>query len=139
MKTAWLIFLIILNIPLCIGQSYGDRQIEIMLNQYYKDFLEYKLLGNHIFTNNNDIVFQIEVQTSIEDFNSSVLDAFAVINKLSNVAKTKFTQAVVIFHFDNNKLPIIAEAELHCSKKFFIKKTQNETQWRKNCLSIQTQ
>jgi len=42
-------------------------------------------------------------------------------------------------NFKNNKLPIIAKAKLDCSKKFFIKKTQNETQWRKNCLSIQTQ
>ena len=33
----------------------------------------------------------------------------------------------------------IAKAKLDCSKKFFIKKTQSETQWRKNCLSIQTQ
>ncbi len=139
MKTTWLIFIIILNIPLCKGHNYGDKQIEIMLSQYYTDSPSYKLLGNHIFSNNNDIVFQIEVQTSIEDFNSSMLDAFAVINKLSDVAKTKFTKAVVIFHFDNNKLPIIAEAGLHCSKKFFIKKTQDETQWRKNCLSIQTQ
>ena len=68
-----------------------------------------------------------------------MLDAFAVINKLSNLAKTNFTQAVVIFHFKSNKLPIITKAKLDCSKKFFIKKTQNETQWRKNCLSIQTQ
>ncbi len=139
MKTTWFIFLIILNIPLCREQNYGDKQIEIMLNQYYKDSPIYKLLGNHIFNNENDIVFQIEVQTSIEDFNSSMLDAFAVINKLSNIAKTKFTKAVVIFHFNSNKLPIIAEARLRCSKKFFIKKTQDETQWRKNCLSIQTQ
>ena len=139
MKTTWLICLIILNIPLCKGQNYGNKQIEIMLNQYYNNSSSYKLLGNHVFNNNNDIVFQIEVQTSIEDINSSMLDAFEVINKLSNVAKTKFTKAVVIFHFDNNKLPIIAEAKLHCSKKFFIKKTQNETQWKRNCLSIQAQ
>ena len=139
MKTTWLIFLIILNMPLCRAQNYGNKQIVEMLNQYYNNFSACKLLGNHIFTNNSDIVFQIEVQINIKDFNSSMLDAFAVINKLSNLAKTNFTQAVVIFHFKSNKLPIIAKAKLDCSKKFFIKKTQNETQWRKNCLSIQTQ
>ena len=139
MKISWSIFLIIINIPLCRDQGYEDEQIIIMLNQYYKDYSTVKLLGNHTFTNNNDTVFQIEVEASVKDFNSSMLDAFAVINKLSNLAKTNFTQAVVIFHFKSNKLPIIAKAKLDCSKKFFIKKTQNETQWRKNCLSIQTQ
>ena len=138
MKISWPICLIVLNISLCKDQGYGDEQIIIMLNQYYKGYSTVKLLGNHIFTNNNDTVFQIEVEAGLKDFNSSMLDAFAVINNLSNLAKTNFTQAVVIFHFKNNKLPIITKAKLDCSKKFFIKKTQNETQWRKNCLSIQT-
>tara|TARA_B100000212_G_scaffold168826_1_gene126898 strand:- start:147 stop:566 length:420 start_codon:yes stop_codon:yes gene_type:complete len=139
MKISWPICLIVLNISLCKDQGYGDEQIIIMLNQYYRNYSTVKLLGNHIFDNNNDIVFQIELETNLKDFNSSILDAFSVINKLSNLAKTNFTQAVVIFHFKSNKLPIIAKAKLDCSKKFFIKKTQNETQWRKNCLSIQTQ
>ena len=137
MKTSYKIFLIILNISLCKGQNYGDKQIVLMLNQYYKNHPTSKLLGDHIFTNNENTVFQIEVQTNIEEFNSSMLDAFSVINKLSNIAKTNFTQAVVIFHFEPNNLPVIAKAELDCSKKFFIKKSQNEIQWRKNCLSIQ--
>ena len=139
MKISWPVCLIVLNISLCKDQGYGDKQIIIMLNQYYKDYSKAKLLGNHIFTNNSDTVFQIEVEANVKDFNSSMLDAFEVINKLSDLAKTNFTQAVVIFHFKSNKLPIIAKAKLDCSKKFFIKKTQNETQWRKNCLSIQTQ
>ena len=139
MKISLPICLIVLNISLCKDQGYEDKQIIIMLNQYYKDHSKVKLLGNHTFTNNNDTVFQIEVEAKFKNFNSSMLDAFAVINKLSNLAKTNFTQAVVIFHFKSNKLPIIAKTKLDCSKKFFIKKTQNETQWRKNCLSIQTQ
>ena len=139
MRIAWPTFLIILNIPLCGVKSYGDEQIIIMLNQYYQDLSNSKLLGNHIFTNKQDIIFQIEVQTNIEDFNASILDAFSVINKLSTLATTDFTEAIVILHFETNNLPIIAKAELDCSKKFFIKKTQNENQWRKNCLSIQSQ
>ena len=126
MKISWPIYLIILNISLCKDQGYGNEQIIIMLNQYYKDYSAAKLLGNHTFTNNDNIVFQIEIEASIKDFNSSLLDAFAVINKLSILAKTNFTQAVVIFHFENKKLPIIAKAELKCSKKFFIKKLLHE-------------
>ena len=139
MKISYTIFLIILNISFCEGQNYGDKQIVRMLNHYYKNFPTSKLLGNHIFTNKQDTIFQIEVQTNIKDFNASMLDAFSVINKLSSLAITDFTEAIVIFHFETNNLPIITKAELDCSKKFFIKKTQNESQWRKNCLSIQKQ
>ncbi len=139
MKIPWSIFLIVLNIPICKGQGYGDEQIVVMLNQYYKDYSKFKLLGSHTYNNDNDTIFQIEVETSVKDFNYSMLDAFAVINKLSNLAENNFTQAVVIFHFKSNTLPIIAKAKLNCSKKFFITKAQSETQWRKNCLSIQTQ
>tara|TARA_Y100001980_G_C14371582_1_gene176336 strand:- start:204 stop:623 length:420 start_codon:yes stop_codon:yes gene_type:complete len=138
-KTTCIIFLFILNIPLCKGQNYDDKQIITMLNQYYKQFSTSKLLGNHIFTINGNTVFQIEVLTNIEDFNMSMLDAFAVINKLSVLAKTNFVQAIVILHFKENQLPIVTKAKLDCSEKFFIKKTQNETHWRKNCLSIQIQ
>ena len=139
MKIAWSTFLIILNIPFCGVKSYGDEQIIVMLNQYYQGLSKSKLLGNHIFTNKQDTIFQIEVQTNIKDFNASMLDAFYVINKLSSLAITDFTEAIVIFHFKTNNIPIIAKAELNCSEKFFIKKTQNESQWRKNCLSIQNQ
>ena len=139
MKVSWPICLIVLNISLCKDQGYGNEQIITMLNQYYKNYSKAELLGNHTSTNNSDTVFQIELEANVKDFNSSMLDAFAVINKLSDLAKTNFTQAVVIFHFKRDKLPIIAKAKLDCSKKFFIKKTQNETQWRKSCLSIQTQ
>ena len=139
MKIAWPTFLIILNVPLCGVKAYGDEQIIIMLNQYYQGFPTGKLLGSHIFTNTSNTIFQIEVQTNIKGFNASMLDAFSVINKLSSLAITDFTEAIVIFHFETNNLPIIAKAELDCSKKFFIKKTQNESQWRKNCLSIQNQ
>tara|TARA_B100000963_G_scaffold330824_1_gene321162 strand:- start:127 stop:546 length:420 start_codon:yes stop_codon:yes gene_type:complete len=139
MKISWSICLIVLNISLCKDQGYGDEQIIIMLNQYYKDYSTVKLLGSHTFNNNSDTVFQIELKANVKNFNSSMLDAFSVINKLSNLAKTNFTQAVIIFHFKSNELPIIAKAKLDCSKEFFIKKTQSEIQWRKNCLSIQTQ
>ena len=38
MKISWPICLIVLNISLCKDQGYGDEQIIILLNQYYKDY-----------------------------------------------------------------------------------------------------
>ncbi len=137
MKLTWVFFIFSLNIVLCIDESYGTEQIIIMLNQHFEDSSDDQLLGNHIFTNGSEIIFQIEVQTNATNFNISLTKAFSVISTLTNAAKTNFTQAIVIFHFKGNKLPIIAKSSLNCSRKFFIDKTENELQWRKKCLSIQ--
>ena len=137
MKLAWIFFIFSLNVVLCKNKIYNDEQIVIMLNQYFEDSSDDKLLGNHIFIDKSENIFQIEVQTNISNFNTSLTKAFAVVSTLTNVAKTNFTQAIVIFHFGTNKLPIIVKSDLNCSRKFFIEQTQNEVQWRKKCLSIQ--
>ena len=137
MKLTYFFYLISLNVVLCTNENYDDKQIIIMLNQYFEDSSTDKLLGNHIFTDNSKNIFQIEVQTDIASFNDSMVNGFMVINKLSNMAKTDFTQAIVIIHFRTDSLPVIAKSDLNCSKKFFIEETQNEMQWRENCLSIQ--
>ena len=137
MKLAWIFFIFSLGVLLCRNKNYSNEQIIIMLNQHFEDSSYDQLLGNHIFTNGSEIIFQIEVQTNTTNFNISLTKAFSVISTLTNAAKTNFTQAIVIFHFRGNKLPVIAKSDLNCSRKFFIDKTENEIQWRKKCLSIQ--
>ena len=117
MKLAWIFFIFSLNVVLCKNKIYNDEQIVIMLNQYFEDSSDDKLLGNHIFIDKSENIFQIEVQTNISNFNTSLTKAFAVVSTLTNVAKTNFTQAIVIFHFKGIKLPIIAKSDLNCSKK----------------------
>ena len=137
MKLAWVFFTLSLSVVLCKNRNYSDEQIIIMLNQHFEDSSDDQLLGSHTFTNGNEKIFQIEVQTNVADFNISLIKAFSVISALTNAAKSNFAQAIVIFHFKGNKLPIIAKSDLNCSRKFFIDKTENEVQWRKKCLSIQ--
>ena len=137
MKLIWGFFIFSLNVVLCQNESYSDEQIIIMLNQYFEDSSDDHLLGHYIYNDNNGDVFQIEVQTSITNFSMSMTRAFSVISTLTNAAKTNFTEAIVIFHFKTNNLPIIAKSDLKCSRKFFIDKIENEVQWRKKCLSIQ--
>ena len=137
MKLVWVFFIFSLNIVLCRNASYDNEQIIIMLKQYFEDSSNDQLLGNYIFTDNDENILQIEIQTNIPNFNLSLTRAFSVISTLTNAARTNFTRAIVIFHFKTSKLPIIAESDLKCSRKFFIDKTENEIQWRKKCLSIQ--
>ena len=137
MKLAWIFFAFSLSVAMCKNRNYSDEQIIIMLNQHFEYSSDDQLLGSHIFTNNSENIFQVELQTNVTNFNISLTRAFSVISTLTNAAKTNFTQAIVIFHFKGNKLPIIAKSSLNCSRKFFIDKTENELQWRKKCLSIQ--
>ena len=137
MKLAWVYFIFSLSVVLCKNRNYSDEQIIVMLNQHFEDFSDNQLLGSHIFTNGSENIFQIEVETNVTNFNISLTKAFSVISTLTNAAKTNFTKAIVIFHFKENKLPIIAKSDLKCSRKFFIDKIENEVQWRKKCLSIQ--
>ena len=137
MKLAWGFFIFSLNVVFSRNENYNNEQIIIMLNQYFEDSSDDQLLGNHIFTDDSENIFQIEVQTNVANFNISLTRAFSVISTLTNAAKTNFTRAIIIFHFKTNKLPIIAKSDLNCSRKFFIDKTENEIQWRKKCLSIQ--
>ena len=137
MKINWFILLIIFQMLFGKEITFGDKQIIIMLNQYFEKSNSSQLLGHHFFSNKNDTVFQIEIETETANFNIAMVDAFRVINKLSNIAKTNFTQSIVILHFKTNNFPIIAKSELGCSKDFFIYKTHNEALWRQNCLSIQ--
>ena len=137
MKLSWIFFIFSLSVVLCKNKNYSNEQIIIMLNQHFEDSSYDQLLGNHIFTDGSENIFQVEVQTNVTNFNISLTKAFSVISALTNAAKTDFTQAIVIFHFKGIKLPIIAKSDLNCSKKFFIDKTENEVQWRKKCLSIQ--
>ena len=107
MKLAWFFFIFSLNIAFCKITNYSDEQIVIMLNQYFEDSSGDQLLGNHIFTDDSENIIQVEIETNISNFNTSLTKAFAVVSTLTNVAKTNFTQAIVIFHFGTNKLPII--------------------------------
>ena len=62
MKINWLILLIIFQISFCKAITFGDKQIIIMLNQYFEKSNSTQLLGHHFFSDKNDTVFQIEIE-----------------------------------------------------------------------------
>ena len=117
---------------------YGNEQIIMMLEEFFKESKNSPaLFGHHFYKNKNEMVFQVEIETDAKNVNDAMIFSFKIISKLANISKTNFTHSIVVMHFKINALPIIAKTELSCSKKYFIDKKQNEIQWRKNCLSIQ--
>ena len=130
--------LLLIQIIAASDLRFGDEQIIVMLKEY---FLSNKsaplLMGHQFYTDKDETIFQIEIKTKTQDVNNTLLFGFKAINDIANVAKTKFTHSILVIHFNNIALPIIAESNLKCSKNYFIYSNDNEKQWRKNCLTIQ--
>ena len=123
----------------CFGGSpkYGDAQIVIILKEYFESMRNAPtLLGHRFYIDKNYQVIQIEIETPEIGFNDGILFGFNAMSKIADVAKTKFTQSILIIHFQGQQIPVVAKSKLECSKAFFLDGLQDETQWRKNCLKI---
>ena len=124
--------------PLLGGSlKYEDKKITSMLKEYFNaSKTNIVLLGRQFFEDEDRTVFQIDIECDIKDINNAILFSFEVVNILSKISITSFTHSTLIIHFNSNTIPIVAETNILCSEKFFIKKIFNESKWRKNCLII---
>jgi len=127
----------ILQIIIAGSNTYGDKQIVEMLGEYFSSFKDSpNLIGQRFYGNSNEMVFQLEIETESTHVNKALIFGFDTISKFSDISKNKFTHSILIIHFNENILPIVAEANIDCSEKFFIDKSYDENKWRKNCLTI---
>ena len=132
-----LFYLFLVQIALGNTPNFGDKQISIMLSDYFSASKDSPtLLGHQFYQNRDRKIFQIEIQIKTENVNNAMIFSFKAMSRLANLAKTNFDLAILVMHFEENINPVIAESEILCSKDFFITKIGNENQWRKNCLTI---
>ncbi len=132
-----LIYFIMLQLLIGGNSNYGDKQIIKMLEEYFiSNNNAPSLIGHQFYENANELIFQIEVETDAKIVNEVLLFSFDAINKLANLSKTNFTHSILVIHFYGDVLPIVAESNIDCARNFFIDGSENENQWRKNCLSI---
>lgn len=131
------IYLIMLQLLIGGNSNYGDKQIIKMLEEYFISTKKApSLIGHQFYENSNELVFQIEVETDAKMVNEVLVFSFDAINKLANLSKKNFTHSILVIHFYGDILPIVAESNMDCARRFFIDGLENEDQWRKNCLSI---
>ena len=136
------LILIFLFIDIMVGDSqyFSNKTIvSILEERFSKQRNEYELLGHNFYQHKSEMIFQVEVLVNLKNINDAILFSFESINTLTNISENDFTHAILILHFENDLAPIIAKADLSCSKKYLLKSKENEYQWRKHCLSIQTQ
>ena len=132
-----ILYLILLQTIMGDTPRFGDEQIVIMLKEYFKASKSAPaLIGHHFYSSRDETVIQIEIEPGVNDVNDALVFSFKAMSQLANISKTQFTHSVLVMHFGHTTLPVIAKTDLECAKGYFIYISENESQWRKNCLTI---
>ena len=116
---------------------YHDKKIAILLHDYFRTALDApKLLGHSFHNRGPNTIFRIEIECNKSTVNKSLIFSFKAINMLAEISKKNFTHSTLVIHFEGGALPVVAEANIRCTKKFLSLDEIFEENWRKNCLTI---
>ena len=91
-------------------------------------------LGQSIYEDNNQRVFQLEIGSLEEKINEHLLYSFKALARIGSYANTPYKLFVLIIHIDKYDIPIIARSKFTCCKAFYVDGTMTEKKWRDECL-----
>lgn len=129
--------LTILHLLFSSDAAYNDKQVVKMMHEYFSSSKSSPILiGHRFYESSNEVIFQLELEADSAIVNETLIYGFESISKFSNVSKTNFTHSILVMHFGDNILPVVAESNIECLKRLFIDASFSENQWRKNCLTI---
>jgi len=129
--------LTILHLLFPSDATYNNKQVVKMMYEYFSSSKSsLGLIGHRFYESSNGVIFQLELEADSAKVNEALIYGFESISKFSNISKTSFTHSILVIHFGDNILPVVAESNIECLKKFFIDASYSENQWRKNCLTI---
>ena len=117
--------------------TYNNKEMVKMMYEYFSSSKNSPdLMGHRFYESSNEMIFQLELEADSAKVNEALIYGFESISKLSNISKTSFTHSILVIHFGDNILPVVAESNIECLKRLFIDASYSENQWRKNCLTI---
>ena len=117
--------------------TYNNKEMVKMMYEYFSSSKNSPgLMGHRFYENSNEMIFQLELEADSAKVNEALIYGFESIGKFSNISKTSFTHSILVIHFGDNILPVVAESNIECLKRLFIDASYTENQWRKNCLTI---
>ena len=129
--------LTIIHLLFSIDATYNSKQMVKMMYEYYSSAKNSPgLMGHRFYESSNEMIFQLELEADSAKVNEALVYGFESISKFSNISKTSFTHSILVIHFGDNILPVVAESNIECLKRLFIDASYTENQWRKNCLTI---
>ena len=119
--------------------TYNNKEMVKMMYEYFSSSKNSPgLMGHRFYENSNEMIFQLELEADSAKVNEALIYGFESIGKFSNISKTSFTHSILVIHFGDNILPVVAESNIECLKRLFIDASYSENQWRKNCLTIKS-
>ena len=111
--------------------TYSDEQIISLLKQHLNTIDQRPTyLGQSIYEDNNQRVFQLEIGSSKERINEHLLYSFEALVRIGSYASTPYKLFVLIIHIDKYDIPIIARSKFTCCKAFYVDGTMTEKKWR---------
>ena len=117
--------------------AYNNKEMVKMMHEYFSSSKNSpSLMGHRFYESSNEMIFQLELEADSVKVNEALIYGFESISKFSNISKTSFTHSILVIHFGDNILPVVAESNIECLKRLFIDASYSENQWRKNCLTI---
>ena len=117
--------------------AYNNKEMVKMMHEYFSSSKNSpSLMGHRFYESSNEMIFQLELEADSAKVNEALIYGFESISKFSNISKTSFTHSILVIHFGDNILPVVAESNIECLKRLFIDASYTENQWRKNCLTI---
>ena len=119
--------------------TYNNKEMVKMMYEYFSSSKNSPgLMGHRFYESSNEMIFQLELEADSAKVNEALIYGFESISKFSNISKTSFTHSILVIHFGDNILPVVAESNIECLKRLFIDASCSENQWRKNCLTIKS-
>ncbi len=119
--------------------TYNNKEMVKMMYEYFSSSKNSPgLMGHRFYESSNEMIFQLELEADSAKVNEALVYGFESISKFSNISKTSFTHSILVIHFGDNILPVVAESNIECLKRLFIDASYSENHWRKNCLSIKS-
>mgnify|MGYP001205664981 CR=1 FL=1 len=119
--------------------TYNNKEMVKMMYEYFSSLKNSPdLMGHRFYESSNEMIFQLELEADSAKVNEALVYGFESISKFSNISKTSFTHSILVIHFGDNILPVVAESNIECLKRLFIDASYSENQWRKNCLTIKS-
>ena len=117
--------------------TYNNKEMVKMMYEYFSSSKNSPgLMGHRFYESSNEMIFQLELEADSAKVNEALVYGFESISKFSNISKTSFTHSILVIHFGDNILPVVAESNIECLKGLFNDASYSENQWRKNCLTI---
>ena len=110
--------LTILHLLFSSDATYDEKQMVKMMYEYFSSSKNSPtLVGHRFYESSNEMIFQLELEVDSTKVNETLIYGFELISKFSNISKTNFTHSILVIHFGDNILPVVAESNIECLKR----------------------